>query len=414
MIYIIKVWKFLKGYVIIKISGFNINKFINKSVNSNIEIKNLYNSDGRCYKCCIHISKYQNLKDLADKYNCKIEIISKNIITAILDNIKYRFVFVSGIAVFIIMLYICSSLVWIIDIEGNSQISDSEIYKFCNDNNLYVGSPVSSVDCKLLSENIKNIYKNISWVNFSIEGTRVYIKLAEGKEKSVAIKNTEPCDIVADKDGVISDIITDKGTPFVKKNDVVAKGDILISGALVNSGNEEIQINDIVHSRGTVRANVTRNYNFTVPLLQIKKVYTGNSINKYRLKLWQLNFADSNDVKYKKYDFSKSVNQLKLSENIYLPITFFKYTYREYETTEEIISTENAKNIANKMVQKYIIENYPTSADILYCNLDFKGENNVLNVCAVILSDEVIGTEQKINQSGGNVLNDTTETANSG
>lgn len=413
MIYIIKVWKFLKGYVIIKISGFNINKFINKSVNSNIEIMNLYNSDSRYYKCCIHITKYQQLKNLADKYNCKIEIISRNIVSTIMDNIKYRFVFVSGIAIFITILYICSSLVWIIDIEGNSQLSNSEIYKFCNDNNLYIGCPVSSVDGKLLSENIKNKFKNISWVNFSIDGTRVYIKMAEGKEESVAVTGVEPCDIVADKDGIISDIITDKGTPFVKKNDVVTKGDILISGTLVNSGNEEIEINDIVHSRGTVRASVTKNYNFTVPLLQVKKIYTGNSINKYRLKLWQLDFADSNDVKYKKYDFSKSVNQLKLSENIYLPVTFFKYNYREYETTEEIISEENAKNIANKMVRKYIIENYPTSADIISCNIDFKIENNILKVSAVILSDEEIGIEQKINQSGGNILNDTTETANS-
>lgn len=399
MIYIIKVWKFLKGYVIIKISGFNINKLLNRSISSNIEIMELRSTDPRHYKCCIHISKLRQFKALADKYNCSIEILSRNIVSIILDNLRYRFVFALGVAVFMTVLYICSSLVWVIDIEGNSQISDGEIYKFCSDSDLYIGSPIKLIDGKALSENIKNTFKNISWVNFSIEGTRVYIKMAEGKEGLSEVTNSEPCNIAADKNGIISNIITDKGTPLVKKNDVVIKGDILISGNLVNSGNEEIQINDVVHSRGTIRAYVNNNYNFTVPLLQVKKIYTGNIINKYRLKLWQLDFADGNDIKFKKYDFSKSVDQLKLGEKIYLPITFFKYTYKEYETTEEIISTDKAKDLANKMVIDYIIENYPTSADILSCKIDYKKENNVLNVYANILSDEEIGIEQKISQN---------------
>ena len=41
MIYISKLWKFVQGYVIISIKGYNIEKLINKAVQLNINIYNI-------------------------------------------------------------------------------------------------------------------------------------------------------------------------------------------------------------------------------------------------------------------------------------------------------------------------------------------------------------------------------------
>lgn len=414
MIYIIKVWKFLTGYVIIKINGFNINKFINKAVENKIEITNIENhNNGKFYYGCVHISQLSHLNELAAKNNCNICIMTKNIADVILNNIKFKLIFFLGIIFYVCALYVCSSIIWIIDIEGNVNIEDNDILKFCYNNNISPGVLIDTLDGKFISEGLKNNFKDISWVNVSVEGTRVRIKLSEGTSKIPEAFDTVPCDIVSNIDGIISDIVTDKGTPMVKVNDVVVSGDVLISGILKNAGNEEIEINDTIHSKGTVKAYVTRNYNFSVPLITQKKIYTGNTINKYRIKLWNMDFADSKPVKYAKYDYSKSVNQLKINEKTPLPITFYKYMYKEYNIEDEHISENEAKAIANKNVLSYILNNYPVSADIISCNIKSKKEKNFISFNAEIISNEEIGVNQNIELSGGNLFNDTTESTNS-
>ena len=72
-------------------------------------------------------------------------------------------------------------------------------------------------------------FKNISWVNVSLKGSRIHIKMSEGKEKSVNTLDAAPCDIVSSQDCQIASIITTKGTPQVKAKDVVLSGDVLIA-----------------------------------------------------------------------------------------------------------------------------------------------------------------------------------------
>ncbi len=414
MIYIIKVWKFIKGYVIIKISGFNINKLINKSAVNNIIIQNLQNhNNGKYYSGYVHISQLDMLTSLAEKNSCHIEQLSKSIKDIISANLKYKLIYILGIIFFISFINICSGMVWIIDIQGNENLSTNSLLKFCDDNNLYVGCLLSSVDGKMLSENLKNKYNNVSWVNFSTEGTCVHIKLAEGTEKSTQDKLNKPCDIISDTDGIISEIVTDNGTPMVKKNDVISKGDILISGILKNSGAEEIIINDLVHAKGNIKAFVTKNYKLTTPLIQKEKVYTGKEQNRYRIKLWKLDFSDKNKINYVNYDYTKNIKQVKLSEKIPLPITFYKYNYKEYLYRDNIIDVDTAKDISNKKIIEYIIENYPVSADILKCNIKYYQKNNCLEVSADITSEESIGIEHSIEQQpGGNSTDDTTKASN--
>lgn len=411
MICIIKLWKFIKGYVIIKISGFNINKLINKSLNNNINILDLQNNS-KYYSGSIHINQLDSLNELAKKNNCKIEVISKSIVDVVLSNIKVKSVFILGILMFIVFIYFCSSIVWVIDIEGNKDISKDAIIQFCDKNKLYIGSPLKNINGKVLSENLKNTYKKISWVNISLNGTRVHIKLAEGTQIQNKSDNKSPCDIVSNVDGIISEIVTDSGTPIVKKNDVVTKGDILISGILKNSGNEEIIINDTVHSTGRIKAYVTKKYCFKMPFLQKEKIYTGNELNKYRIKLWGIDLADKSKVDYKQFDYTKSIKQLKISDKIPLPFTIYKYTYKEFVYKENIIDLKQAKDLSHKKIIKYIIENYPTTSDIVSCKIKYTQIKNELSVEADITSNDIIGEEQPIEQPGGNLLNDATKATN--
>lgn len=413
MIYIIKVWKFIKGYVIINIKGFNITKLINKSVDSDIHILDLkVHNKGKYYSGCIHSSQIEKFRLLAQKNNCTMKCINSSIFDICCAGFKYKILYILGFFMFLFITYLSASLVWIIDIEGNKIISKEQIINSCINNSLYIGSPLKKIDGKIISDNLKNQFGNISWINISTDGTCVHIRLAEGSDKIVQKGDNIPCNIVSNTDGIISDIVTDYGMPLVKKNDVVSEGDILISGELKNSGTEEIIINDYVQAKGTVKAYVTREHKFSIPLLQSEKFYSGNKLTKYSIKLWNMDFADKRKINYKNYDYTKTTKQIKLKENVPLPIIFNKFVYRECYYRDKIINIEEAKNIANEEILSYIVNNYPVSADIISCETSYKEYNNKLNVNVLITSDEIIGIYQEINQPGGNISNDKPEASN--
>ncbi len=406
-------WKFIKGYVIITIRGFNINKCLDKALNSGLNIYDLKKDvNNRYYSGYIHLSQLNNLLYIAKKTNCNIETKSFNLQSMFYRYIRIKLVFVLSIFLYLLLIYFISSLVWIIDIDGNLEISKESILQSCKELGLYTGADIKNIDCKMISENLKEKYPNITWINVSNKGTRIYIKLNEGIENKKYINDSKPSNIIACENGIISHIITNSGTPFVKKDDVVKKGDILISGKLVKSGNEEIEINDTVHSNGIVKAYVTREFSTTTPLKNTSKIYTGKESSKYRVKLWNLLIGDHSSPDFKLFDVVKTTNQLKLKDDINLPVVLYTYKYREYINKENIINEDEAKRLCEKKLMNHIIDNYSIGTDIISCKTNFISDNNNVTVNAVIVSEENIGEEQEITYLGGNIDNESTETTN--
>ena len=138
-------------------------------------------------------------------------------------------------------------MIWLINITGNEELSNSDIIQACSKEGIELGKNISKLNCKDISNNLKNKLGNIAWINIRTQGATVFVKLAEEQKLSHELNSKDsPCDIVASADCEITSIIANSGQPQVKKGDIVAKGDILVSGQLVKSGNEEIEITNQV------------------------------------------------------------------------------------------------------------------------------------------------------------------------
>ena len=78
-----------------------------------------------------------------------------------------------------------------------------------------------------LSKISRQQFDDIIWVSAYVKGTELMIQVKENSD-TVAMPATEmekPSDIVADKDGVVTEIITRKGVPLVHAGDEVKKGE---------------------------------------------------------------------------------------------------------------------------------------------------------------------------------------------
>ena len=127
---------------------------------------------------------------------------------------------------------------------------------------------------------IKNNHKDkIEWLEIEVEGMVLNIRVSERIIKDYS-KDTKYCHIVANKSGIITKVLTEKGVSLVNTNDYVKKGDILISGEI--KLNEEVK-NDVC-AEGKVYAEVWYDIKATYPLNYIDIKKTGKMRYNFMVK----------------------------------------------------------------------------------------------------------------------------------
>ncbi len=412
------IWNYFKGYVIIKITGFSIERFLNLCLNKDINIFKLEEVNNGVI-CRINIKDFKELKQISQKTGCKYKIVSKYGMPFFIFKNRKRKMFLIGGILFIFLLYYFSSFIWTIQVIGNNQIDNNIILDFCEKEGLYLGAYKKNIDTKSLQTDLKNNFDVISWVNIKIDGTKATISISENIEKENTIQNNEPCDIIAKETGVITNIVTRTGRPLVKAKDVVEKGDILVSGELFLKDGEEIKGTYNTYSDADIKAKVEKEIKVSVPFEYYVKDYTDNNKTTYNLLAFNknLNLSINNNVKYENYDTVVSRTQLKLSENFYLPFIIKKTQYKEYIPKKKTYSINEAKLYANKLLNEKIIEEIDFSSDILDKEITYEKIEDKLIATAKLTVIEDIGEKAPITISyqdeGSNIENGTNKITNS-
>ena len=204
---------------------------------------------------------------------------------------------------------------------------------------------ISDINCGQIVKDIRKEYNDIIWVSASVEGTRLIVQIKENQDAIQARSSgeegmegegfTDPVDIVADKDCVITDIITRKGVPMVKEGAQVKEGDILVSG--------QVPVNN--------DAGETVSYHYQESDADI----TGQA---------SIEYLDSQSLSYeekKRYDIKRMVyyvrysreEQVKLFDNFYLPIYFGSRWAIPYEPEEKAYKQEEYQRLLSGRFFQY-------------------------------------------------------------
>ena len=109
------------------------------------------------------------------------------------------------------------------------------------------------MDWESVSEEMLRRCPDLSWVGFQKEGVTIKIRVVP--RDTAEELTTVPGHIVADKDGVVEEILVLQGKQCIETGKAVKAGDIIISGYVTyedESGNETSPAN-LVHAKGIVR-----------------------------------------------------------------------------------------------------------------------------------------------------------------
>ena len=384
---------YILGYVNIKVEGFFIERFINICISKKILLWNIKRKKSTIMYANIGINDYKKLKPIAKKTKSKISIQNKKGLPFVVHKYRKRKIFVGLLAVIFIALFVMSKFIWNIEIKGNNQISKAEILEELNKQGLKIGAYKGKINSNSIINRVRLDRNDIAWMGIDLEGTNAIVEIKETSKAPEIIDENEYCNIVSNKEGMITKINVQNGTAVVKEGDIVKQGDILVQGYL------EGKYTGIryVHAKADIEAKIWYSKKEKVFLKQQIQVPTGATEEKYTLNInnFKINFYKTLS-KFENYDTINENKKLKLLSNFYLPIEIIKKTNYEYKYEEKIYTEEELAKLTEEKIEKDLDEKVSQKENIINKQTNIYPNEDYIEVEVIYEVLENIGSEDKI------------------
>lgn len=386
-------FSYIVGYVNIIVEGFFVERFINICRNKEINLWDIKRDKATLLYAKVGIKDFKRLREIAKKSKVKIKIQKKKGIPFVINKYKKRKPFIIFLLLILIGIIAMSNFVWNIEISGNEEISDEEILQVLEEEGLKLGTLKSKISTVSIVNKIRLKRDDIAWIGITIKGTNAIVELKETNKAPEIIDEDEYCNIIANKECMITKISVQNGTAVAKVGDIVKKGDVLVVGYL------EGKYTGIryVHSMANIEARVWYSKKVKVPLNQEVKSTTGNEETKYSLQIkkFKINFYKTLS-KFKNYDTINESKKIMLFSNFYLPIEIIKTTNKEYDVKDVTYTEEELTNKTTLEIEKELEQEIEEKDNIINKQINTNKIEGYIEVEVIYEVLETIGVEDKI------------------
>ena len=387
------IFNYIIGYIRISIEGYYIERFINICRNNKIAIWNLKRDKNVKLELNVGIKDLKRVAKIAKKTKCKMRITKKKGLPFLFNRYKKRKLFFAFLIAIIIILAISSNFIWNIQIVEEDKDTMENLYQDVIDSGLTIGTMKSKINTKDIINKVRLKRDDIAWMGIELKGTNAIVKVVKATAKPDIIDDEDYCNIVSDKQGIITKINAQNGTIAVKVGDTVNVGTTLINGWM------EGKYTGIryVHAKGEIQAKVWHTKSKKIPYNSTERTETGKIENKYKIKInnFEINLSKRLS-KFEIYDTIVMENKFKIFSDFYLPISLIKTTNKEVKEEQKNYEIEEAKNLGIEQLQDELNNEIENKEKIVNKIINTYEKEDGVEVYVTYEVLEDIGTNEKI------------------
>ncbi len=376
-----KILKIFSSSIKIKVTGRNINNFLKRLINNNINIEKVIPISNKEIDLIINYQDLDKVLKLKTIYSIKIVRYYGKL--RIIKRIKKDIFILSSLLISLLLIYTLSNVIFKVEVIHSNKNIIKLVTKELEDNGIkkykFVKNyqEIEKIKNKILEEN----KDTLEWLEIIREGTKYTIRVEE------RIINNKPKDnkiynIVASKNAVIKNIYAESGEKIRSINTYVKKGDIIISSDITLPNNEKISKT----ASGKVQGEVWYNINIEYPYQYHEIKYTGNKKKVLVLNLLNKRISFFDFHKYK--TFNRNIKYI-FNNNI-TPISLIYEDEYETNIINEVYDYNTAREKATTKAKEKILEKYPNIKDITnikIINEEDKKNKISLNLFVTCLED---------------------------
>ncbi|QHW30434.1 sporulation protein YqfD [Paenibacillus rhizovicinus] len=388
----------LRGYVTIAVRGQGIERLVNEALADGLQLWSIRRTKDGGMMCNVIVSDFFRLRPLLKRTGCRLHVHDRMGLPFWQLRLRKRIFFAAGLVLFFIGMYLLSSLVWSIDVQGNDKLSEEQILQAAKSEGLYPFQwSFRLQEASDLSKHLAQKLPGAAWIGVEKRGTHITIRVVESKTPA-ARPLMNPRHLVASTDAVITKVMAESGRPVVKPNMKVKQGDVLISGLLGDETNGKAVV-----AKGVVKGLVWHEYDIVSPLTRTSKVYTGN-----KKEIWYgvvggraLRVSGFGKNPYEMYE--RVVQEEKAAwRTLKLPFGRMKETIMEVRMQQQTISVEEAKAEGIQQARADLLAKVGPDAQILAENiLHQKTDNGKVYMKVFFEVDQSIVKERPLVQMQG-------------
>ena len=394
--FIIRLWNYLKGYVIIKVEGLSLEKFINLCISKDIYLWDITRINYTTLEAKVSIVGFKHLKKLAKTVGSRLSIKDKKGLPFIIHKFKYRKMLFLGLIISTGLIFFLNSFIWTIDIRGNEEIKEEVIRKTLKSLSVSEGVKKTQINTEDIKNKVITDIDQFSYVSAQIKGTKLILDLKERDEESKIIEDEAPCDIVADKKAVIEKVTAQNGKSVVEVGDIVKKKQVLITGKFQD---EEMDKPLLVHSEGEVIGITTHSEIIKTSIITDIKEETGKTHTSRELKVNGKSLEIMNgDIPFENYIEAKQVKRPLKNDFLDLPVEIIIHEYKEVNLKEAEQNIEALKKQNEVTAVQSLMDRLDKDAEVLSKRSNHNINNNTMTTEVVIEVREEIGVKAKISK----------------
>ena len=348
----------LLGYCIIEISRSDLEDFLNLCLRYGFDYYGIeIDEEQRRARIKISFLTRKNVFTACRMWQIRIRSRSYGGLVWHLSKYRSRWGILVGGALALTLFLLSQSVIWRIDVYGNERLTREHIIESLEQNGFGVGYAISSLDLNSIEHRVMINDDDIAWISINVVGTVARVEVVEVIDTEIIEKNTRPANLVARYDAQIVGMEVYSGFLSVNEGDFVRAGELLVSG-IHKEGKAPLRFS---RASGRILGKLSHTIEIEIPLIQSKKVLTGEKKTKKTLNFFgkSINFFSNYRNLPTSYDIINCIyilNPFSLGE---LPISILVDEYHSYEMIDIEISEEEAIDLAYGELRCRIDEELP-------------------------------------------------------
>lgn len=371
-------------------------KFINLCVMQNIFLWGLTKNKEGLF-VCMRLADFFTIRPIVRNSKNHIQVVHYSGLPFLARKMKRRKMLVIGAVLFLIVLNTLFSYIWFIDIIGIKAISSQQIRNLVYENGLRPGMLKNEIPIKKVENQIIATLPEVAWVGITFTGIHAVVEIVE--KTTSKPQDRAPANIIAVKDGVITEIIALAGQSVVKKGDTVKKGDLLIKGVSYEGPVVDSTISSLppkkIRANGIIKARVWYESYGESELVTTIYERTGHQEIGVALKVGQQKFQLKKVVEKPGKLVEVEVFNKKLFwwRNSDIAVESSISTYYELDAKRVEVSMEEAKEQGKVRALTALQSLIPETAHVLSRNIEVlqMPEKNLVRVKVSVETIEDIG-----------------------
>ena len=389
------------GFLRVRVQGLSLEKMLARALDQGIELGNVSRQSPKAMTLTVAARDFDKLEELCSRVGWKAEVVGVSAGGRAYQLLRRRAMLTVAAAVFLLGVWAVNLCIWRIDVRADAALTQ-EVYALLGQSDVGIGSLKARIQPQTLRTRLSRELDGASWVDGRVQGVSLIVECVSARDPVPEEYGGNAGDIVAARDGVITQLLVSAGTAQVRIGDAVRRGQVIVAGEERTSGGETKPV--AAHAQALAR--VWYEGRAAMPAYEVMSTPTGNEVcvNTLRTPVYSLTWPKAPD--YAAFDRSVTLQPVV---GAFLPVTLVREHYIEVSLSKIPREEAQVRQEAAAAAEQIAMENVPIDAQIVDKWVDYSMiEDEMLCTTVVIEAIESIGTvsegtAQSIPENGGSL-----------